>query len=641
MGTQLPITGSSLTIIGASTPGTLAAVRPGDILAILMRAYGGDAVNGNHCNGCTFRNITVYSSAGVAAVNAIPTHASVFERVYSIPKPGTDRLISTLTSVQIEPDGPNNQIRLSRAIRTVDDGFAASGMLVGMVQTQVDSRTLNVTGNGGVSLIAYQSLVPNGSPVNFVRLADGVTVGSATIVSQTTPTTTQPIQVTYQFDRNLTSNLVGSAMYPADPSENGGGSVIERSTVQSLTKRARGMNLAGLANTTVRGNYISRSAFAGIHGEYNTTPGECVCAPLTNLNILNNVIDSTNVSPDWWWFELGAIQMVTLNGSYDFMTTSPFSNIQVTNNFVANAGRSAIWIGNTSGGSVTGNYLLNPNNRPDLGNADQRRIPEALAPLVIESTSGGIATSRNTIDTTSGRIWVTDTQFLELAAYAPGSTVRLSAYNLGVFSTPGITLTDADGTTMAVVIKAASTHAIDVTIPSSAALGGAYIMLTSGSTVYFGTLFLDSQDNISAVNGCTYETSLPSVSVPSGASGLPILVVTQPGCPWQVLATDAFVNPGSATTGTGVISVGFAANTGAMRSSTVEIAGQPITLTQAALSCDINFDGNTNVADVQIEINEALSIAPPTHDLNRDGAVNVADVQMIINAALGLGCGPH
>jgi hypothetical protein len=57
-----------------------------------------------------------------------------------------------------------------------------------------------------------------------------------------------------------------------------------------------------------------------------------------------------------------------------------------------------------------------------------------------------------------------------------------------------------------------------------------------------------------------------------------------------------------------------------------------------AASCDINADGTTNVADVQLIINEALGVVAAVHDLNGDGVVNVADVQKVINAALGLGC---
>jgi hypothetical protein len=51
-------------------------------------------------------------------------------------------------------------------------------------------------------------------------------------------------------------------------------------------------------------------------------------------------------------------------------------------------------------------------------------------------------------------------------------------------------------------------------------------------------------------------------------------------------------------------------------------------------NCDINLAGVTNVADLQLIINEVLGVSPAIHDLNHDGAVNVADVQKVINAAL-------
>jgi hypothetical protein len=54
--------------------------------------------------------------------------------------------------------------------------------------------------------------------------------------------------------------------------------------------------------------------------------------------------------------------------------------------------------------------------------------------------------------------------------------------------------------------------------------------------------------------------------------------------------------------------------------------------------CDVNQDGNTNAADVQLIINEGLGVTGPTNDRNGDGAVNVVDVQIVIDAALGLGC---
>ena len=58
----------------------------------------------------------------------------------------------------------------------------------------------------------------------------------------------------------------------------------------------------------------------------------------------------------------------------------------------------------------------------------------------------------------------------------------------------------------------------------------------------------------------------------------------------------------------------------------------------AATTCDLNGDGAVNVADLQLEINEALGAAPPVHDLNGDGVVNVADVQVALDAVLHQGC---
>ena len=263
-------------------------------------------------------------------------------------------------------------------------------------------------------------------------------------------------------------------------------------------------------------------------------------------------------------------------------------------------------MGNTTGGSVSGNYLLNPNHDADLSTVSSATQPfgsQLLSTPLVVDASQNVTTNNNTIDQTSGRMWVTDTQYSELAAYAPGATYRLNAYNLSTLPNPSVTLTDADGNILPATIQKTASHALDVPIPATAALGGAYFTLTSGSTKYFGTLFLDSQDNIPALNGCTYETSMPSTSVAAGSSSLPILVVTQAGCSYQVLATDSFVSPGASATGTGVVSVGLAANTGAARTTTIEIAGQPFTLTQAA------FSGPTITA-VQDSASNTPNIAP-------------------------------
>ena len=55
-------------------------------------------------------------------------------------------------------------------------------------------------------------------------------------------------------------------------------------------------------------------------------------------------------------------------------------------------------------------------------------------------------------------------------------------------------------------------------------------------------------------------------------------------------------------------------------------------------TCDINGDTVTDVADVQLMVDEALGLALPNNDLSHDGVVNVAGVQKVVNAVLGMGC---
>ena len=97
------------------------------------------------------------------------------------------------------------------------------------------------------------------------------------------------------------------------------------------------------------------------------------------------------------------------------------------------------------------------------------------------------------------------------------------------------------------------------------------------------------------------------------------------------------VNPSgpaaSATEYTGNVLLGTSAGPLASVPVTLRVSSQSISPT-----CDINGNGTVTVADVQLEINEALGTAPGGNDLNEDGVVNAVDVQIVINAVLNLGC---
>jgi hypothetical protein len=274
----------------------------------------------------------------------ILSRSSLLERVYAMPKPGTDRLISATSAAFVGVRGLGSQIRLSRAIRTIDDGFWFFGRVVGKVESQPNSTSLVVSSSPEWTVIGDGDSVPNGSPVTFQRTSDGVVVASAVIVSQSAPTA-QPPTVTYVVDRALPAGVVGTVMYTTEASQNGHNSILERSTVQFQSPCCKGMYFGGLANSSVRGNYIRRTGFAGVFLLQAMTPGDPPTPPLVNMTVTHNVIDGTNITSDWWWFELGSIQSVTLTTAFDLMATAPHSNISVTNNFIADSGRSAVWLG--------------------------------------------------------------------------------------------------------------------------------------------------------------------------------------------------------------------------------------------------------------------------------------------------------
>jgi hypothetical protein len=640
MAAQNSISGNLITIIPYDinpTPQNMSMIRPGDVAVVAMRANG-VTLAADRCIGCTFRNISIYSGTN-AAIQTYFSSSSTLERIYMIPKPGTDRLVSAF-GINSETPGPNSRIRLSRAIRSMDDGFGLFSWVNGSVQSQPSARTLTVAGVANTAL-SWIVNIPNGSPVVFERPIDGAILGSATVVSQTAiSTSSQPYVVTYTFDQDLPSGLVGSYIYTTDPNLRGANSVVERNMVLSSAGCCDGIDLGGWAsNSTVHGNYIRRVAFSGIIGNQHLeeSSSDDRSEPLVNLTISNNVIDGALLSPvlNLWWLEFGGIQMDTLTsdkyGYYNLMTGSPHQNIAIANNFIADAGRSAVWVGNTAGGNIGGNYLLHPGDRPDLADAYPAYSADVTKPLVIDTTSSGIVTGNNPIDQTSGIMFVTDTQYRELAAYAPGSTIRLNAYNVGTLSNPAVTFTDADGQLTALTIQNAATHALDVTLPAGAGLGGAFVTLTSGGAKYFGTLFVDSQDNIPALNGCTYEVSASSSSVAATAGNLPILVVTQSGCSYQAADADSFVTVGAPIIGTGVIPVGFALNAGGSRATTIEIAGLPINVTQASAVAPVSVTPSSGVGLSQ-------NFAALYSDVNGFSGINTAMLNVSVSSSVANAC---
>ena len=514
-----------------------------------------------------------------------------------MPRPGRDRLVgSSGDGIDLRSLGVSNTMRFCRSIRSLDDAYGIWEFPFGQILSVTGPRTavleggtgnpvagslyvldsfLNATGLSRSSLDLNLTPVA-GTTIVFDDPTSRVVLGSAVVTSVTGPArgTDGQLQMVLTFDRDLPSNVTGAIAYAADPHYRAGNSLIERNTAQYMN----GSMGTEMINSTVQGNYVREAIHSGI---YHANVGDTY-PPSSSLTLKNNVIDGVNTTHDQY-SELAGIEFFAV-GTWPPPTVGVHQHIAVTQNFIADPSYSAVWMGNVAGGSVTGNYFLDPNDSytpPEVfccSNPADLRLPVAV------ENSTNLTISNNTIDQTSGRMMVTDTQYNDLAAYAPGSTIRLSAYNLGKLANPSVTITDADGNTTAVPIQATATNSFDVNLPPQIGLGGAYLTLVSGTAKNFATLFVDSQDNIPALNGCTYFLSPSSVSIAAGAATIAVLVVTQPGCTYTLTPDTAGLSGSPSGSGTGVLSVSAAANNGPSQTLTFEIAGQAVTLTQAALT---------------------------------------------------------
>jgi uncharacterized repeat protein (TIGR01451 family) len=112
-------------------------------------------------------------------------------------------------------------------------------------------------------------------------------------------------------------------------------------------------------------------------------------------------------------------------------------------------------------------------------------------------------------------------------------------------------------------------------------------------------------------NVCTNTTALPG------------------GAGYNPITGTVNVASGAASPETNNVSVSGGGSASANASDSIAIV---------SLVCAVTGDSPVTVADVQLEINEALGANPPANDINQDGVVNAIDIQIVINAVLSLGC---
>jgi hypothetical protein len=134
--------------------------------------------------------------------------------------------------------------------------------------------------------------------------------------------------------------------------------------------------------------------------------------------------------------------------------------------------------------------------------------------------------------------------------------------------------------------------------------------------------------------------------------GLTLLSMAGVGAGWSCSSnscTRSDALPGGASYNAISVTVSVALGAGPSVTNNVMAAGggsvtanaSDVTAISPAVSCTPTGDGAASVADVQLEILEALGINSAVNDLNGDGVVNVADIQIVINAVLTSVCTAH
>ena len=502
-------------------PKQLASIQAGDVIALTARV-GGPTMRVADGSGITIRNVTIYSSGAVGLqLNATPN--STIEQVQIIPRPGTDRLVSTnADGISLIQLGENNIIRRCRVKRTADDGMSPNSQELAVVTGQTGARQVMVNRS------AYSNFA-NGLQVQFIDNKTGFPAVTAHITAQTPPySTALPAfgsAVTLTLDQDIPKLAAGDPMVFADRAFRGSGLLMENNLVADLLF-ARGMSLWGILGGTVRGNVIRNPAWSAINPVQHLSVRDWMDGPTQNLDIGRNVMEQFNTA-----FATGRgaslagvdIESDDLNLAL-IDTGSPSQNITVHDNFLSASPYSGIRVQNVSGGSVSGNFLMNVSAQPAANNPNAAL--QLGQPIVI-AASANVASTANTVDTHTLSIPVTSGASFADDAIAPDSLAAIG----GSVAIDAVTITDSAGVDHAAMLESVSPRLVVFLVPEDCALGAAVVTVSSGGAITGkGGVLIDSlAPALSSADGTGTGLALGEAVLTSAADGSQVTTpLTQP-----------------------------------------------------------------------------------------------------------------
>ena len=214
------------------------------------------------------------------------------------------------------------------------------------------------------------------------------------------------------------------------------------------------------------------------------------------------------------------------------------------------------WIRITSGSSGSGNGTVQVSVDPNTGAARSATISIAGRSFAVTQSSGcsyAINPSAQNAPAAGGALAPVSVTAGDSCAWTASSAV------------PWLTVTSG----------ASGTGNGTVQIEAQANTGGP----RTGTATIAGQTFTVSQ-----AGGCSYAIAPTSQNAPSGGGPLaPVSVTTDASCAWTAASAVPWltVTSGASGTGSGSVQIEAQANTGAPRSGSVTIAGQPFTVNQA------------------------------------------------------------
>ena len=458
-----PISGGALSLVQNNTPWTqpdalAATFQPGDVLVVIARG-GGSPIQVYRSDNVTVSDVNVHGSSSVAVIMDTDSNSTV-ERVKVTPRPNGGLIAANADGIMFNLSQRNNVVRNSYVTRTLDDGISMNGLNPAKVISQSGPRTVTV-------MRSFYNRFPNGTLMNFVDPVTGSEIPGAIIVSQVPPDSSNVQfggQVELTFDQDLPTLPANAGVAFGSPTMRGAGSVVEDNVIDDLPF-GRGIWIGGCVNLIVRRNLVQRTSNAGIMISNDTQafPGP----PNHDVTIRDNRLLKTVDRPGARTpVASAAILVTTLIGNQnDFGEAPANTNISIVNNFIADAGRSGIWVGEASGGTIQNNYISRWYTHPEIplwrlsSQYQQQVLADFSSAIVVRYSSGVLNQSNQTNAGQTPAVSLSSVTPTGLTAGAATSAITLNGtFLVGSFALLGTTPLPTDFV---------SANQLTATIPSS------------------------------------------------------------------------------------------------------------------------------------------------------------------------------